>query len=122
MKGYLNNPEGTRSAFWEGGWLRTGDIGLFDPDGYLYIVDRLKDLIITGGENVYPREVEEQLYTRPEVEECAVIGLPDKEWGERVAAFIVPKPDHSIVPEELKSFLKSRLSPFKVPKELFHSE
>jgi long-chain acyl-CoA synthetase len=117
MKGYLNNPEGTRSAFWEGDWVRTGDIGLFDPDGYLYIVDRLKDLIITGGENVYPREVEEQFYKRPEVEECAVIGLPDKEWGERVTAFIVAKPGHSIVPEELKSFLKSRLSPFKVPKE-----
>jgi long-chain acyl-CoA synthetase len=117
MKGYLDNPEGTHSAFWEGDWLRTGDIGLFDPDGYLYIVDRLKDLIITGGENVYPREVEEQLYKRPEIEECAVIGLPDKEWGERVAAFIVGKPGHLIVPEELKSFLKSCLSPFKVPKE-----
>ncbi len=117
MKGYLDNPEETRSAFWEGDWVRTGDIGLFDPDGYLYIVDRLKDLIITGGENVYPREVEEQLYKRPEVQECAVIGLPDKEWGERVTAFIVGKPGHPIVPEELKSFLKSRLSPFKVPKE-----
>ena len=117
MKGYLNDPEGTYSTFWEGGWLRTGDIGLFDPDGYLYIVDRLKDLIITGGENVYPREVEEQIYARPEVEECAVIGLPDREWGERVTAFIVPRPGHTVVPEELKSFLKSRLSPFKVPKE-----
>jgi long-chain acyl-CoA synthetase len=117
MKGYLNNPEETHSAFWEGDWLRTGDIGLFDSDGYLYIVDRLKDLIITGGENVYPREVEEQLYKRPEVEECAVIGLPDKEWGERVTAFIVGKTGHRIVPEELKSFLKSCLSPFKVPKE-----
>ena len=117
MKEYLNNPEETHSAFWEGGWLCSGDIGLFDSDGYLYIVDRLKDLIITGGENVYPREVEEALYTRPEVEECAVIGLSDKEWGERVAAFIVPKLGQSIVPEELKSFLKSRLSPFKVPKE-----
>ncbi|MGZ3569327.1 MAG: class I adenylate-forming enzyme family protein [Thermodesulfobacteriota bacterium] len=117
MKGYLNNPEETHSAFWEGDWLRTGDIGLFDSDGYLYIVDRLKDLIITGGENVYPREVEEQLYKRPEVEECAVIGLPDQEWGERVTAFIVGKTGHRIVPEELKSFLKSCLSPFKVPKE-----
>jgi long-chain acyl-CoA synthetase len=117
MKGYLDNPEGTHSAFWEGDWVRTGDIGLFDPDGYLYIVDRLKDLIITGGENVYPREVEEQLYQRPEVQECAVIGLPDKEWGERVTAFIVGKPGHPIIPEELKSFLKSRLSSFKVPKE-----
>jgi long-chain acyl-CoA synthetase len=117
MKAYLDNPEETRSAFWEGGWVRSGDIGQFDPDGYLYLVDRLKDLIITGGENVYPREVEEALYTRSEVEECAVIGVPDKEWGERVTAFIVPRPGHSVVPEQLKSFLKSRLSPFKVPKE-----
>jgi long-chain acyl-CoA synthetase len=117
MKGYLNNPEGTQSSFWEDDWVRSGDIGLFDPDGYLYIVDRLKDLIITGGENVYPREVEEALYLRSEIEECAVIGLPDKEWGERVTAFIVPKPGHSVASEEIRSFLKSRLSPFKVPKE-----
>jgi long-chain acyl-CoA synthetase len=117
MKAYLNNSEGTQSAFWEGGWVRSGDVGHFDSNGYLYLVDRIKDLIITGGENVYPREIEEILYLRSEVEECAVIGLPDKEWGERVIAFIVPKPGHSIVPEELKSFLKSRLSPFKVPKE-----
>jgi len=117
MKGYLNDPDGTRSSFWEGGWVRFGDIGLFDLDSYLYIVDRLKDLIITGGENVYPREVEEALYLRPEIEECAVIGLPDKEWGERVTAFIVPKPSRSVASDEIKSFLKSRLSPFKVPKE-----
>jgi long-chain acyl-CoA synthetase len=117
MKGYLNDPEGTRAAFWEGGWLRTGDIGQFDADGYLTIVDRLKDLIITGGENVYPREVEERLYACPEVSECAVVGLPDKEWGERVTAFIVPKAGCLVVPEELKSFLKARLSPFKVPKQ-----
>jgi long-chain acyl-CoA synthetase len=117
MIGYLNNPEDTRSAFWDDGWLRSGDVGLFDEDGYLYIVDRIKDLMITGGENVYPREVEEMIYKRPEVELCAVVGLPDKEWGERVTAFIVPKPGQSIVPEELKLFLKSYLSPFKVPKQ-----
>lgn len=117
MKGYLNNPEGTQEAFWEGGWYRSGDIGLFDPDGYLYIVDRLKDLIITGGENVYPREVEEVLYTRPEVAECAVVGLPDREWGERVTAFIILKPGFPLAPEELKLFLKTRLSTFKIPKE-----
>ena len=117
MKAYLNNSEETYSAFWEGGWIRSGDIGQFDPNGYVYLVDRIKDLIITGGENVYPREVEEALYSRSEVEECAVIGLPDKEWGERVTAFIVPRSGHSLVPEQLKSFLKSRLSPFKVPKE-----
>jgi long-chain acyl-CoA synthetase len=116
MKAYLNNPEGTKDAFWNGGWLRSGDIGVVDREGYVYIVDRLKDLIITGGENVYPREVEEQLYASPEVEECAVIGLPDKEWGERVAAFIVPKAGRTVDPESVKAFLKSRLSPFKVPK------
>ncbi len=117
MKGYLNNPEGTQAAFWEGEWLRSGDIGVFDDDGYLFIVDRLKDMVITGGENVYPREVEEVLYQHPAVEECAVIGLPDPEWGERVTAFIVPRAGKTIEPEEVKSFLKTRLSPFKIPKE-----
>jgi long-chain acyl-CoA synthetase len=117
MKGYLHNPEGTREAFWEREWLRSGDIGLFDDQGYLCLVDRLKDMVITGGENVYPREVEEVLYQHPAVEECAVIGLPDLEWGERVTAFIVPRPGETIDAEALKSFLKSRLSPFKVPKE-----
>jgi long-chain acyl-CoA synthetase len=117
MKAYLDNPEGTSAAFWQGGWVRSGDIGIFDPNGYLSIVDRLKDLIITGGENVYPREVEEALYSSPEVEECAVIGLPDKEWGERVVAFIVPKSGKTISNDALKTFLKTRLSSFKVPKE-----
>jgi long-chain acyl-CoA synthetase len=79
-KGYLNNPAETQKAFW-GDWFRSGDIGLFDDDGYLYIVDRLKDMIITGGENVYPREVEELLYTRPDVLECAVVGLPTEIGG-----------------------------------------
>jgi long-chain acyl-CoA synthetase len=117
MKGYLNNPEGTESAFWNGDWFRSGDVGLFDDDGYLYIVDRIKDMIITGGENVYPREVEEVLYTRPEVQECAVIGLPDPEWGERVTALIIPQPGKTIDTDDLIGYLKSRLSPFKVPKE-----
>ncbi|MGZ3568523.1 MAG: class I adenylate-forming enzyme family protein, partial [Thermodesulfobacteriota bacterium] len=117
MKGYFNNPEETSSAFWEDGWFKSGDVGVLDQDGYLYIVDRIKDMIITGGENVYPREVEEVIYTRNEVEGCAVVGIPDKEWGERVTAFIAPKPGQKINPEELKMFLKARLSPFKVPKE-----
>ena len=117
MKGYLNKPEETRASFW-GEWLRSGDIGLFDENSYLYIIDRIKDLIITGGENVYPREIEEVLYKRHEVAECSVIGLPDREYGERVTACIVLKqkgqqPD----PMELKSFLKTHLAPFKVPKD-----
>ena len=73
-------------------------------------------MIITGGENVYPREVEEVLFTVPEIEECAVIGLPDKEWGEKVAAFIIPKAGKTIYTDELKAFLKTKMAPFKVPK------
>jgi long-chain acyl-CoA synthetase len=117
MKGYLDNPEATAEAFWKDGWFRSGDIGYIDDEGYVYIVDRLKDLIITGGENVYPREVEEALYTKPEIEECAVVGLPDKEWGERVAAFIKLKPGQAVSGDEVKQYLKSLLSPFKVPKK-----
>ncbi|MCX8111498.1 MAG: AMP-binding protein [Syntrophorhabdaceae bacterium] len=117
MKGYLNNPEGTASAFWQNEWFRSGDIGVADKDGYFYIVDRVKDIIITGGENVYPREVEELIHTIPEVADCSVIGLPDPEWGERVCVCIVPKQGHKIIQEDIKMFLKSRLSPFKVPKE-----
>jgi long-chain acyl-CoA synthetase len=115
-KGYLNNPEETASAFW-GEWFRSGDIGVIDKDGYLFIVDRLKDMVITGGENVYPRDVEEILYTRPEVLECAVVGLPDEEYGERVTAFIVPREGHQIDSTSLGQFLKARLAGFKVPKE-----
>jgi long-chain acyl-CoA synthetase len=115
-KGYLNHPEETKAAFW-GDWFRSGDIGVVDEDGYLYIVDRLKDMIITGGENVYPREVEEFLYTRPEVLECVVVGLPDQEYGERVTAFIVPQKGQQIDPASLRDYLKTHLAAFKVPKE-----
>ncbi len=116
MKGYLNNPEANEKAFWENGWFRSGDIGVIDPNGYLYIVDRIKDMIITGGENVYPREVEEVLYTHPDVSECAVIGLPDPEWGEKTTAVVVTKSGKALDETEVKAFLKSHLSPFKVPK------
>ena len=114
--GYLNNPEETRGAFY-GKWFRSGDIGYLDENGYLFIVDRLKDMIITGGENVYPREVEEVLYCRPEVRECAVVGMPDREYGERVVAFIVSDQRHPLDPAQLKNYLKTRMAGFKVPKE-----
>jgi len=117
MKGYLNNPEASETAFWGGEWFRSADIGLFDDDGYLFIVDRLKDMIITGGENVYSREVEEVLYTRPEIQECAVIGLPDPEWGEKVTALITVRPGKTFDKDTLNAYMKSRLSSFKVPKE-----
>jgi len=113
--GYLNHPRETQSAFW-GRWFRSGDIGVIDEDGYLYLVDRLKDMIITAGENVYPREVEEVLYTFPEVQECAVVGLPDKEYGECVTAFIVTQKGHDLEPDVIKSKLKKQLARFKVPR------
>lgn len=116
MKGYLNRDQETRSVFWED-WFRSGDIGMIDADGYLFIVDRLKDMIITGGENVYPREVEEVLYQHPKIQECSVIGLPDPEWGERLTAFLVPASGQMIDIAELKTFLKAHLSGFKVPKD-----
>lgn len=115
MKGYLNREEETARAFW-GEWFRSGDVGILDEDNYLFIVDRIKDLIITGGENVAPREIEEILYQRHEIEECAVIGLPDREYGERVTAYIVPRSGRDVDPVELKAFLKEHLSGFKVPK------
>jgi long-chain acyl-CoA synthetase len=117
MKGYLNNPEDTQRAFRDHEWFRSGDIGVLDDRGYLFIVDRLKDMIITGGENVYPREVEEVLFTCPDVQECSVVGLPDREWGERVTAFVTPHPGKDITPEDLKAYLKLRLASFKVPKQ-----
>jgi long-chain acyl-CoA synthetase len=125
MKGYLDNPEATHDTFWqlepgkrrhEDKWLRTGDVGYMDDRGYFYIVDRLKDMIITGGENVYSTEVEEAIYKKPEVQECAVIGLPDREWGEKVAAFIILKENKTVSSDEMKAFLKKLLAPFKVPK------
>jgi long-chain acyl-CoA synthetase len=116
MKGYLSAPEETQTVFRDE-WLRSGDVGVMNEDGYLYIVDRIKDMIITGGENVYPREIEERLFAHPGVQECTVIGLPDKEWGERVTALIIPKPGQPLDTKELNLYLKSHLSPFKVPKD-----
>jgi long-chain acyl-CoA synthetase len=117
MKGYLDNPDATQEAFWEGRWFRSGDVGVLDEKGYLFIVDRLKDMIITGGENVYSQEVEDVLYKYPGVQECAVIGIPDKEWGERVIACVIKKKDASYDEKELNLFMKKNLSRFKVPKE-----
>jgi long-chain acyl-CoA synthetase len=119
MKGYLYNPQASKEALWSDGWLHTGDVGYLDSNGFVYIVDRLKDLIITGGENVYPREIEEALYTRPEIEDCAVIGTPDKEWGEKVVAFLIIRKGQSLEKAELKTYLDARLSSFKMPKEFY---
>ncbi|HEY8415911.1 MAG TPA: AMP-binding protein, partial [Thermaerobacter sp.] len=115
MKGYWNRPEETAQTLRDG-WLYTGDIARMDEDGYFYIVDRKKDMIIASGYNVYPREVEEVLYEHPAVAECCVAGVPDPYRGETVKAYVVLKPGASATTEELVSFCRQRLAPYKVPK------
>ena len=117
MTGYLNDSEKTAEAF-EFGWFHSGDLGRFDKDGYLYVVDRKKDMIKTGGENVASREVEEVLYQYPGVEEVAVVGLPDPKWIEIVAAVIVPKKDASFNEKEIIAHCKEKLAGFKCPKKV----
>ncbi|MDQ7783025.1 MAG: AMP-binding protein [Desulfomonilaceae bacterium] len=115
MKGYLGRPAET-SAMVRDGWLHTGDVGRIDRDGYLFIVDRIKDVIITGGYNVFPSEVEEVLYQHPDISECAVVGLEDRDYGEAVTAFVVAKQGRQVAAAELISFCKERLASYKVPK------
>ncbi|MCF8146694.1 MAG: long-chain fatty acid--CoA ligase [Deltaproteobacteria bacterium] len=115
MKGYLNQPEATAEAL-RGGWLHTGDLARQDEDGYIFIVDRKKELIIRGGYNVYPREIEEVLYGHPAVLECAVVGLPHPDLGEEVAAVIVLRPGISTTPEEIRDYVKERVAPYKYPR------
>lgn len=117
MAGYWRKPEETEEVM-AGGYLHTGDMGYYDDQGYIYIVDRKKDMIITGGENVYPRETEEVLYGHPAVLEAAVIGVPDDKWVERVHAVIVLKEGYAATPEEIMDFCKQRLARFKAPKSV----
>jgi fatty-acyl-CoA synthase len=118
MKGYWNNPQATAAAIDAEGWFHTGDIGYLDEDGFLFIADRLKDMAITGGENVYPAEVESVLYDHPAIAEIAVIGLPDETWGEAVVAIVALKPDASLDLEELRAFATDRLARYKLPRRL----
>jgi long-chain acyl-CoA synthetase len=115
MTGYYKQPEATAAAL-KGGWLHTGDIGKLDEDGYLYIVGRKKDMIIRGGYNVYPREIEELLYEHPAVQESAVVGVPHPELGEEVKAVVFLKPGASATPEELRAYCKERIAAFKYPR------
>ena len=115
MRGYYRNPEATAEAF-AGGWLHTGDLGYRDEDGFLFIVDRKKDLVIRGGYNVYPREVEEVLYTHPKVAEVAVVGVPHPRLGEEVKAYVELKDGASMTEEELVAYAKERLAAYKYPR------
>jgi long-chain acyl-CoA synthetase len=115
MKGYWNRPEETAKVLRDG-WFSTGDISIMDEDGYFYILDRKKDMILAGGYNVYPREVEEVLFEHPAVCEAAVIGIPDTYRGETVKAFIVLKQGRTTTQEELDSFCREKLASYKVPR------
>ena len=115
MAGYLNHPEATAEAL-RGGWLHTGDLAYKDEEGYIFIVDRLKDMIITAGENVYPREIEELLYNNPDVKEVAVVGVPDKLRGQAIAAYVVLKEGSSVTSPELRKFIRGKVANYKLPK------
>jgi fatty-acyl-CoA synthase len=117
MAGYYKDPEATSETL-RGGWLHTGDLGRLDEEGFLYIVDRKKDMIITGGENVYPREIEEVLYGHPKILEAAVIGLPDPDWGERIHAVVALKEGESLSEQEVIDYCKSYIASFKKPKSV----
>jgi long-chain acyl-CoA synthetase len=117
MKGYFDQPEETAAAL-RNGWFHSGDVGLFDSEGYLYIVDRIKDIIITGGENVYPKEVEDLLHRHEAVNECGVVGFPHHEYGEAVTAFVTLKPGRTAGESELIAFCKERIANYKVPKTI----
>jgi acyl-CoA synthetase (AMP-forming)/AMP-acid ligase II len=118
MAGYYKDPEATAEAF-RHGWHHTGDIGYLDDDNFLYIVDRAKDMIITGGFNVYSTEVEQALLAHPDVQDCAVIGRPDEKWGERVVAVVQPYAGHTVDPEDVKAFVKGRIGSVKTPKDVY---
>ncbi len=115
MREYWNRPEETEAAF-QGGWYHTGDAGYLDENGYLYLVDRVKDMIVTGGENVYSAEVENAIASHPDVAQVAVIGIPSEQWGEAVLAIVVPRPGTHPTEEDIRAWARARIAGYKVPK------
>ncbi len=122
MKGYWNNPGATADAIDSDGWFHTGDLARIDDDGYFFIVDRKKEMIIPGGFNIYPREIGEVLHEHPDVMEAAVVGVPHDELGEEVGAAVVLKPGHEAAPDEIKSFVKARVAAYKYPRLVWFEE
>ena len=118
MKGYYNNEAATKAVIDEHRWLHSGDTAIMDEDGYCKIVGRVKDMIIRGGENIYPREIEEFLYTCPGISEVQVFGIPDEKFGEEIAAFVQLRIDATTTPEEIRAFCKGKISSFKIPKHV----
>jgi long-chain acyl-CoA synthetase len=118
MVGYWRWPAATAQTIDDAGWLRTGDAGYLDEDGYLYIHDRFKDMIVSGAENIYPAEVENAIYGHPAVQEVAVIGVPDEKWGEAVKAIVVPKEGANADEADIIAFARTRIAAFKAPKSI----
>jgi len=118
MLGYWNNPEETASAIDQAHWMHTGDLATMDVDGYVNIVGRIKDMIIRGGENVYPREIEEFLYTHPKISDVQVIGLPDPKYGEEIMAWVKVRPGEQLTEDEVKEFCRGKIAHYKVPRDV----
>jgi fatty-acyl-CoA synthase len=116
MEAYWNDPQQTAETVDEDGWLHSGDIGIMDEDGYVRVVGRIKDMIIRGGENVYPREIEEFLYTHPQIQDASVIGVPDEKFGEEVCVWIIAKEGQTLSADEIRAFCKDRIAYFKIPR------
>jgi fatty-acyl-CoA synthase len=122
MKGYYKNPDATREALDEDGWLHTGDLAVMDENGYCRITGRLKDMIIRGGENIYPREIEEFLYTHPKVLDAQVVGVPDEKYGEEAIAWIILKDGMTATAEEIQDYFKGKISHHKIPRKIFFTD
>lgn len=116
MKGYYNMPEATAEAIDQDGWLHSGDLGVMDEDGYIAITGRIKDMIIRGGENIYPREIEEFLYNMEDIKDVQVVGIPSRKYGEEVGAFVILKDGRECAPEDVRDYCRGKISRFKIPK------
>jgi len=116
MRGYWNNDEATQKCIDEAGWMHSGDLAVMEEDGYVRIVGRLKDMIIRGGENIYPAEVEAVLHAHPHISEAHIVGVPSRKYGEEVMAWIRTRPETPIEVSELQKYCQSRMASFKVPK------
>ena len=116
MSGYWEDTVKTTEAIDEAGWMHTGDLAVMGPDGYVQIVGRIKDMVIRGGENIYPREIEEFLYTHPEIEEGQVIGVPDERYGEEIMAWVQLAAGATTSEDELKAFCRDKIAHFKIPR------
>jgi len=116
MQGYWNDPERTAETIDSQRWMHTGDLATMDDQGYVRIVGRIKDMVIRGGENVYPREIEEFLYTHPDVADVQVIGVPDERYGEELMAWVILRPGASVTEQEIKDFCKGQIAHFKIPR------